>query len=109
VWLWQGAIYSALQDALTFPSAKDERARVRQLAGGQERQCELLAQHEDAVRRENVRPHAVFLQQQPTKDPIRNPESNGAEGRQPGQLAGVGLFTVGEDFLGNSQCGTRHM
>ena len=107
----QIASYSAPLDPLTFPSAKDEAERRKQLAAWQEQQKELLKQHRTVVERESVRPYAVKVQQTLVRLQYEIANLTAiAEGRRPGQLAEGGLFTVGEDFLGNSQCGPpRHL
>ena len=98
--------YSQPLDPLTFPSAKDERERVRQLAAWQQRQRELLAQHTAACERESVRGHAVQLKRklEHLQYEIQN-QTALAEGRKPGQLAEGGVFTGVEDFLSGSQYG----
>jgi hypothetical protein len=56
------ATYSTPLDPLTFPSDENIAAHAAQLVAWQATQKELLAQHEDACRRESVRAHAVTIQ-----------------------------------------------
>src|ERR1700686_4984953 len=97
--------YETPLDPLTFPSDADEHNRVEQLALWKQRQRELLAKHEDCVRRESVRPQAVALQKrlEQLQFEIQNLTTI-AEGRKPGQIEG-GVYQGMEDFLGASQVG----
>jgi chromosome segregation ATPase len=97
--------YEAPLDALTFPSEKDEHNRVEQLDLWKQRQRELLAKHEDCVRRESVRPQAVALQKR--LEHIQFEVQNWtavAEGRKIGEVEG-GVYQGVEDFLDGSQVG----
>lgn len=93
--------YSVPLDPLTFPSAADERERLRQLAAWKARQKELLALHEDAVRRESVRMHAIRLLNtlRQIQYQLEN-QASLAEGRRPGQVSG-GVYIGVEDFIGS--------
>ena len=97
----QIATYSAPLDPLTFPSAADERERLRQLSSWKARQKELLAQHEDAVLRESVRMQAIQLLNtlRRIQYEIQN-QTAIAEGRKPGQVSG-GVYMGVEDFIGS--------
>lgn len=94
-------IYNTPLDPLTFPSAQDERERVRQLAAWRERQRELLAQHAAASEREAIRAQAVQIQRRLENITFEmNTLAVIAEGLKPGEFEG-GLFRVGEDFIGH--------
>ena len=94
-------IYAAALDPLTFPTEKDERERLQQLAARQARQKELLAQHEDAVRRESVRMHAIQVQNELRRIQYELENQTAiAEGRKPGEVSG-GAYMGVEDFIGS--------
>jgi chromosome segregation ATPase len=96
--------YAAPLDPLTFPSDEDIAEHGKQLTLWRNRQKELLAAHEDCVRREGVRAEAVTLQKrlEHLQYSINN-LSAVAEGRRPGQLEGGGVFQNVEDFIGHTQ------
>jgi hypothetical protein len=88
-------------DPLTFPSAKDETDRVKQLAEWREVQRQWLAEDRKCKEQEAAWVRAKTLQQRLDylTHSIHNLE-NVAQGLQPGEVRG-GLFRVGEDFLGS--------
>jgi hypothetical protein len=96
------AAYRAPLDPLTFPSDEEVAEHARLLVAWQATQQKLLAQHEDACRRESVRVHAVAIQDRliHMQFEIQNLTAI-AEGRRPGEMAKGGLSMGVEDFFGN--------
>ncbi len=96
------AAYRTPLDPSTFPSDEDVAKQARALVGWQAQQQELLAQHEDACRRESVRVHAVAIQDRllHMQFEIQNLTAI-AEGRRPGEMPQGGLSMGVEDFIGN--------
>jgi hypothetical protein len=93
--------YSTPLDPMTFPSDAAIAEHVRQLDLWRQEQKQLLARHQAASERENVRHNAVKLQNRLTHITIEmNNQTAIAEGRFPGQVAEGGLFRVGEDLIG---------
>jgi chromosome segregation ATPase len=96
------AAYRVPLDPLTFPSDENIAAHAAQLVAWQAEQKKLLAQYEDAVRRESARVHAVTIQDRLVhmQFEIQNLTAI-AEGRRPGEMAKGGLSTC-EDFIGRT-------
>jgi chromosome segregation ATPase len=95
----QIAALSQPLDPLGFPSEADEHQRQEALTAWRQRQQELLATHEDCIRRETVRPRAVQLQRrlETITFEIQN-QTALAEGRKIGEVTGSVSQGV-ENFL----------